>query len=338
MQMRLIAAAVALVASGLGAARGEDLKLAIVAPVADSAFFGAVNAGCVARATTLARDGDTLGCLFAGPGFVLPQPDAAAPAAAADATAPAAPPRDPRTQAAIVRDFIAAHVDGIALSPMDDPTVVAAIDAAVHAGIPVLTFDADAPTSSRTAFVGTNARDFGRALGASLKRWKPKGGKFAILSTDPKQPNIAERIIGIRDAIGPGWKEIADSPVITSGDFSDAVARVDKLLGQYFDVDAIISVGAWPMLATDEWRTMIDKYKPRIDKADVVLVVADALPAQRNLVREGLGHVLVGQRPADMGARIAEMIMDLKHGRKVPEVVYTGFDTLTRLDLAAPAK
>ncbi|MDR3374717.1 MAG: substrate-binding domain-containing protein [Ancalomicrobiaceae bacterium] len=367
-----------LIALGSGVATttatAEDLRFAVVAPIAGSPFFQAIEDGCAARAKTLAGDGNTITCLYAGPGFPLdappvaaasapaqsdptlppdvskpvPQPaaqsaDAPAPAAQAGPEAanppsavpppPPAPKLDTRSQAQIVLDFVAKNVDGIALSPADDPAVRAAIGQAVKSGIPVVTFDADAPTSGRSAFVGTNARDFGRSLGASLKRWKPKGGKFAILATDPAQPNLAERVVGVRDGIGRDWLEIVDSPLKAGPTYADTVAGIDHLLDSYSDVDAVISVGAWPMLATDDWRALIAKYKSRVDKAQVVLVVADALPLQKDLVREGLGHVLVGQRPTDMGARIAELLHDLKHGRKVPEVVYVGFDTFTRLDL-----
>jgi len=345
----LLAFALAALAAGTAQAE-DDLRLAIVVPVAGSAFFDAVQAGCAARVAQLGRDHRTVTCLYGGPGFTLQtasaaQPYAGEPPAAApggdqgggqpvvDPGAPAQPTLDGRSEAQIVLDFVAAHVDGIAVSPAGDPAVSAAIVTAAKAGIPVVTFDSDAAQTARTAFIGTNARDFGRALAASLKRWKPKGGKYVIVSTDPSQPSMAERIYGVRDAIGAGWNEISDSPVVTTGAYPDAVTKIDHLLNTYYDVDAIISVGAWPMLATDDWRDMIARYKARIDKADVVLVVADALPAQKDLVRQGLGHVLVGQRPTDMGARAADLLLSLKAGRRVPEVVYVGFETFTRLDL-----
>jgi ribose transport system substrate-binding protein len=333
--LALIAASIVLGAAGAS----DDLRFAIVAPVADSPFYDAVQTGCAARAADLAAVESAAGhrpitCLYGGPGFAL-APASPSPANGDQPASPqpVQPTIDQRSEAQIVLDFAAAHVDGIAVSPTGDPAVSAAIRTAVQAGIPVVTFDSDAAASSRAAFIGTNAREFGRALGASLKRWKPKGGKYAIVSTDPTQPNMAERIYGVRDAIGPGWAEITDSPVVTTGAYPDAVGKIDHLLNSYYDVDAIISVGAWPMLASDEWRDMIGRYKARIDKADVVLVVADALPLQKDMVRQGLGHVLVGQKPADMGARAADLLIALKAGRKVPEVVYVGFETFTRLDL-----
>jgi ribose transport system substrate-binding protein len=312
----------------------DGLRFAIVVPVANSPFFDAVEAGCNDRAKQQPADHVVFTCLYGGPGFTLAQPQSGEKAETPSPSGQVQTAFDKRSEAQIILDFAAARVDAIAVSPTNDPSVATAIQTVVKTGIPVVTFDSDAAAGSRSAFVGTNARDFGRALGASLRRWKPNGGKYAIVSTDPTQPNIAERIYGVRDGIGPGWSEIVDSPVITTGSYNDSVEKIDHLLNTYYDVDAIISVGAWPMLATDVWRDMVGRYKARIDKADCVLVVADALPIQKELVQQGLGHVLVGQKPADMGARVADLLLALKAGRKVPEVVYVGFETFTRLDLA----
>ncbi|MBP0650229.1 substrate-binding domain-containing protein, partial [Mycobacterium tuberculosis] len=113
----------------------------------------------------------------------------------------------------------------------------------VAAGVPVVTFDGDRPDSKRRAFVGTNARDFGRQLGTSVKRWKPKGGSYAIVSADPKVPILTERIAGIRDALGEGWREAPGSPFVTDGGYVAAVDAFSKLLAQPDgSVDAIISV------------------------------------------------------------------------------------------------
>jgi ribose transport system substrate-binding protein len=284
----------------------QDYRFAIVAPAAGNPFFLQIREGCTARAKAI---GGPV-CLYVAPGG-----------------------EEKRSQAELVRDLVKERIDGIAISPEPSAEVAAAIDAAVAAGVPVVTFDADQAQSRRMAFVGTNAKDFGRTLGNAVKRWKPKGGRFAVLSADPSLPVLSERIAGLRDALSIGWTEIKDSPYVIDGTFPDAVRMMDAALASHPELDLIVSVGAWPMLAPDEWRSFVAKYKPRIDQAQTVLVIADALPAQKALVREGMGHVLVGQRPADMGAKVIDLLVDLKNGRKVPEVVYVGFDTFTRLDL-----
>ena len=295
-----------LVVSAPAAAAGK--RFAVVVPTNANAFYDAVAEGCRARAAAYPETT----CVVLGPGG-----------------------EEKRNQGEILKDLVAEKIDGIAVSPARLDEVIPALTAAREAGIPVVAFDADLPETLRAAFVGTNARDFGRALGSSLRRWKPAGGRYALISGDATVTALSDRVAGVRDALGAGWKEVEGSPVITSGEAHSAAGLVDRFLLDHADLDAVISVGAWPLLAEDTWRAVVARHKERFDRAKVVIVVADALPLERRLVREGLGHVLVGQRPADMGARLAEVLDALAAGRRAPDIVYVGFEVLTRRDLLA---
>lgn len=279
---------------------------AVVAPSAGNPFYEAVGEGCRARAAALGG----VECRFFAPGG-----------------------EEKRNQGEIVRALVAEKAAGIALSPALLNEVVQAVAEARASGIPVVAFDADLPADSRIAFIGTDARDFGRALGASLDRWKPEGGRYAILTGNASSRNLADRVDGVRDALGSKWTEVPGSPLITNGEAREAAGAIDHLLLTRSDLDAVVSVGAWPFLAEATWREIAARHKDRLDRARVVVVVADALPSERRLVRDGLGHVLVGQRPADMGARIVDVLAAKVAGRPTPEIVYTGFDVFTRRDL-----
>lgn len=309
---RILRSLVASTAFLLGGVVGHAAeRFAVVGPAAGSAFHETVAEGCRARMAAL--DGGT--CVFLAPGG-----------------------GDDRSQGAIIAALVAEKIDGIAVSPALISDVVPAVAAARAAGIPVVAYDADLPVDARDAFVGTDARDFGRALGASLRRWRPDGGLYAVLTGDAASRNLTERVAGVRDALGPDWHEIPASPVTTSGEAREAARALDTLLNDHAELDAVISVGAWPLLDEAVWRDVAARHKERLDRAKVVLVVADALPVEKTLVRDGLAHVLVGQRPADMGARIAEILAARHGGRRTPEIVYVGFDVITRRDLLDPAK
>jgi ribose transport system substrate-binding protein len=292
------------------AAAGAGERFAVIAPAAGSDFHDAVVAGCRARAAQLGAD-----CVGYAPG-----------------------PAEPRDQGRIVADLVAAKIDGIAISPALVSEVLPAVVAARAAGIPVVAYDADLPAEGRDAFVGTGAIDFGRALGASLRRWRPNGGMYAVLGGGVASRGLADRIAGVRDALGPTWREIPASPVAASPEPKEAAAVLDRLLTDHAELDAVISVAAWPLLDEAAWRAVAARHDDRLRRAAVVLVVADALPVQRRLVRDGLAHVLVGQRPADMGARLVDILEARAKGRPAPEIVHVGFDVLTRRDLLAEPK
>ncbi|MBV5266144.1 substrate-binding domain-containing protein [Pinisolibacter aquiterrae] len=309
----LLAAGLAVAGALLGGG-GDGVaaeRYAVVGPAAGSSFHEAVAAGCAARAATL--DGAT--CVFLAPGRA-----------------------ETRSQGEIIAALTAEKIDGIAVSPALISEVLPAVAAARAAGLPVIAYDADLPADARDAFVGSDARDFGRALGASLRRWRPDGGLYAVLTGDSASRNLTERVAGVRDALGPSWHEIPASPVTTSTEPREAAAALDRVMSDHAELDAVISVGAWPFLDEARWREIAGRHKDRLDRAKVVLVVADALPVERALVRDGLGHVLVGQRPAEMGARIAEILTARRAGRRTPEIVYAGFDVLTRRDLLDDTK
>lgn len=279
--------------------------VAIVAPVANT-FYEAVGAGCRERAAALGP----FECRFL-----------------------AATPEGDHSQAAILKNLLAEKPAGIAVSPTLLSEVVPVLVAARAAGIPVVAFDSDLPADVRDAFVGSDARDFGRALGRGLERWKPDGGRYAVLTGDASSLVLADRLDGLRDVLGQKWTEIGGSPVVTTGEAREAAGLVDRILLQNADVDAVVSLGAWPFLADEAWREIAGRHKERLERARTVLIVADALPSERRIVRDGLGHALVGQRPGEMGARLAEVLIARAQGRPTPEIVYTGFDLLTRREL-----
>src|SRR3982750_4782750 len=90
--------------------------------------------------------------------------------------------REPAAQAQIIQDFVTQKVDGLAISVADVAAMTKSIDAATAAGIPVITFDADAPGAKRIAYIGTNNKEFGVALGKQLAQLRPDGGQYAIIS------------------------------------------------------------------------------------------------------------------------------------------------------------
>ncbi len=74
------------------------------------------------------------------------------------------------------------------------------IDAAVSAGIPVITMDSDAAGSHRLFFVGTNNLEAGRVGGRRLVE-KLGGHGNVVFFTLAGQPNIEERLKGFKDVL-----------------------------------------------------------------------------------------------------------------------------------------
>lgn len=137
---------------------------------------------------------------------------------------------------------IAKRPNGIIVVGFDaslDPIVNKAIDQ----GIPVVTVDADLPTSRRLAFVGTGNKNAGRMGAEKLVELIGGRGKVAIM-TRPGQSNLDERVAGYKEVLAryPDIEivHVAD----TQGDPVIAAKAAATLLLMYPDLAGIACVEA----------------------------------------------------------------------------------------------
>lgn len=301
--MKMLAlAALASVAIG-GTAMADTFKFAVVPKAMNNPFFDLTRDGCMAEAAKLGN----VECIYQGP-----------------------VEHEPATQSQIIEDLITQGVDGLAISVSDTAAATTVIDKAVAAGIVVITFDSDAPDSKRSAYVGTNNKEFGKALGEELLKVKPEGGTYGMISGGAAAPNLAERVDGVREALqGSKWTEVAGSPTFSNDDIALAVQQASDLRTANPDIAAIVPVGGWPLFAPDGWKNFVDPIKADVDSKKLALVVADTLPVELQLLKDGYAHALVGQRPYEMGEVAMQTLLKLKNGEKVDEIIYTGVDRVT---------
>src|SRR6516162_6508460 len=163
----LAALAATVLAAPVGAA--EKLRFAVVPKAMNNPFFDIARDGCIKRAKELGN----VECVYRGP-----------------------IEHEPATQVQIIQDLITQQVDGLAISVSDVGAATGVIKAARDAGIHVITFDADAPGSAREAYIGTNNKDLGRALGEMLVKAQPHAGAYGMVSGGPAAANLNERLEG----------------------------------------------------------------------------------------------------------------------------------------------
>jgi len=105
---------------------------------------------------------------------------------------------DPKAELAELHSAIAAKPSGILISVADASVLQSEIDAAVNAGIPVITMDSDSAGSRRLYFIGTNNLEAGR-LGGKRVIQKLGGKGNVVFFTLGGQPNTDERLKGFKD-------------------------------------------------------------------------------------------------------------------------------------------
>src|SRR5271157_5424697 len=107
---------------------------------------------------------------------------------------------DPQAELAELQKAVAAKPAGILISVADVSVIQPGIDAAVAAGIPVITMDSDASGSKRLYFIGTNNLDAGR-MGGHRVIERLGGSGNVVFFTISGQPNMEERLKGFKDVL-----------------------------------------------------------------------------------------------------------------------------------------
>ena len=318
-----VAAGALLALASSADAAGKKYTFALVPKNTNNPFFDQALAGCKKAEKEL---NGAIECLYIGPGEHGGGDE----------------------EAQIVADLITKKVDGIAVSVANAPAMANALQGAKPAGIPVLTWDSDLlpkDAGLRVAYVGTHNYDIGVNIAKQVMAIKPKGGSICIQSGGAAAANHNERMQGIRDTLSGikskespgdrltgqnGWKEADGCPLYTDDDFPRSIQQMTDILSKYPDLDAFTPTGGFPEFLPDAYRDVASKVKDKIASGKLALVVADTLPVQIDLLKEGLAAGNVGQRPFEMGYKAMYFLKDIKDGKAPPkDPTYTGLDVCT---------
>lgn len=202
---------------------------------------------------------------------------------------------DPQAELQAFRDAVARKPTGILVSVADAALFREDIDAAIAAGIPVITVDSDAPTSSRLYFIGTNNVAAGRLGGKRLvEKLGDKGN--VVFFTYPGQPNLEDRLEGYEDAISghPGIKIV--DVVDIKGDAGNAF---DATQG-YIAKTGADKIDAFVCLESSSGKAVAEVLK-RANATDRTLIAMDVDKETLQLIQDGQIEATIAQKPFTMG-------------------------------------
>src|ERR1043166_9483172 len=107
---------------------------------------------------------------------------------------------DAQKQAEAIEQLVLAGADGIAVSCSDANKLTDAINSAVKNGVPVATFDSDAPASKRFVTFGVDDVKCGKQTMDELAKIMSGKGIVAILAGNQNAPNLQKRVQGAKNA------------------------------------------------------------------------------------------------------------------------------------------
>jgi len=219
---------------------------------------------------------------------------------------------DAQKQAEAIEQLTLGGADGIAVSCSDANKLTDAIDSAVKNGVPVATFDSDAPASQRFVTFGVDDIQCGEQVMEELAKIMGGKGVIAILAGNQNAPNLQKRVQGVKNAA-------KKHPGITIRDTyyhketpQDAAAKVEQVMQANPDIAGWAMIGGWPLFTDNAL-----KWQP----GTVKCVSVDALPPQLAYLRSGHVQLLLAQQVYEWGHRSVEHLINKIHLKKDPASV-----------------
>ncbi len=224
------------------------------------------------------------------------------------------PSEDGQVQAQRIAQAVNEGANAVLISCSDAGKVTGAINDAVARGVPVMTFDSDAPESKRFAFYGVDDLKTGEAVMDELATQMGGKGAVAILAGNQNAPNLRKRVDGVKQAVAkyPNMKIVDTFYHIETP--QDAAAEVLRVQGAYPQIQGWAMIGGWPLFT----QTLLSDLDPK----KVKIVAVDALPAELAYVDKGLAPVLLAQPTYLWGQVSVQRIFDkVQLEKDVPEII-----------------
>jgi ribose transport system substrate-binding protein len=228
---------------------------------------------------------------------------------------------DELKQKEILESFIAQKVDGIAISVLNADFLTSTIDRAIDAGIPVVTWDSDAPKSKRIAFYGVDDYKSGQIMGEEAARLLNGKGTVAFI-TSAGANNLQRRLDGAKEVLAkfPGIK------IVETYDIQEDSVRCAQFIAtgtnRYPDLGAWISVGGWPVFTANALAP--------VDPKRTKFISFDTNPPAPDLLKSGKVQVLLGQKYFGWGSESVRLLNEIIHGKRPANpIIDSGVDVVT---------
>ena len=219
---------------------------------------------------------------------------------------------DAQKQAEAIEQLVLAGADGVAVSCSDANKLTDAINSAVKNGVPVATFDSDAPNSKRFVTYAIDDVKCGEQVMDELAKFMGGKGVVAVLAGNQNAPNLQKRVQGVKNT-AKKYSGITIRDVYYHKETpQDAAAKVEQVMQANPDITGWAMVGGWPLFTDNAL-----KWQP----GTVKCVSVDALPPQLAYLRSGHVQLLLAQQVYEWGYRSVGHLINKIHLKKDPSTV-----------------
>lgn len=216
---------------------------------------------------------------------------------------------DAAKQTTVLQAVMQTEPDAIIIDATDSRAMIGPIQAAVDAGIPVMTVGDDIESDLPFTFLAANQFRGGELAAEQLVELLPDGGKLLVVGVKPGISSTDQRTTGFESIIAdqPQFEYLGSQ--FTDNDQNRAASVVSSTLQAHPDLVGIFAVN----LITAQGAAAALRQAGRTE--DVTLIGFDASPTLAQALREGAVDGLLSQRPRELGAEAVSMAVQFLDGR-----------------------
>ncbi len=241
---------------------------------------------------------------------------------------------DLKSQVDLVQSFTAQRVSGIVLAPLNDKALIASVNGAAAAKIPVVIFDSALAGGDVVSFVATDNRAAGRLGGERVAELLGGKGKVALLRYQEGSASTHEREEGFLEAVRKRGLDVVSDNQYAGPTTESAFSAAESLLlaknAANHGIDAVFTPNestSFGMLLALEKAKLAGKLK---------FVGFDASDKLVQGIKSGSIDALVLQNPFNMGYLALKSLVEHLRGKKVAPRADTGALLADRANLDKP--
>lgn len=232
-------------------------------------------------------------------------------------------PDEPSTeqQIRIMEAMIKQHVDAIAISPVDSAALTPIINQAVAAGIPVVTFESDAPQSERTAYIGADNYETGRQVAETISDLLDHKGMIFVENGIEEMLSTQQRLQGFLDYLHHESSIVVLNVRHNQGNENMAMEDIESMIEAHPHFDAMVGLDFVSASAS----TLIWKAKG----LNRNVVSTGVTTASNEALINGQITAVISQNEDRWGAFIIDTLLTASQGKQVERLINTEIKKLT---------
>jgi simple sugar transport system substrate-binding protein len=190
-----------------------------------------------------------------------------------------------------VNTAVTGAADGIAVALIDLKAFNAPVQTALTAGIPVVAYNADAPSNPRLAYIGQDLLKAGQQMGAHILSLVPSG-EVALFIATPGSANIQPRIDGALQTIKAAGGAVTAKSVTSGAAVPTELSTIDAYWVGHPKTKGLFAVDGG---STQSVAQVMQKYS--LHNKGIKAGGFDLTPITQQLLAEGVIDFTIDQQP-----------------------------------------